>query len=77
MRVKKRKKRERNYYRHNAAEATGKFRFCRVGNFVVVGLPCAGGTYTGFAEPLDRNTANELCFRNLSAIFPRIFNNVA
>jgi hypothetical protein len=69
--------RDRNVYRHNAAEATGKFRFCWIGNFVVVGLHCAGGTDTGFAEPLDRNTGNELCFRNLSPVFPRIFNSVA
>jgi hypothetical protein len=44
---------------------------------VVVGLHCAGGTNTGFAEPLDRNTDNELCFGNLSTVFPRILNNVA
>jgi hypothetical protein len=50
MRVKKRKKKERNYYQHNTAEATGKFRFCRVGNFVIVGLHCAGGADTGFAN---------------------------
>jgi hypothetical protein len=71
------RERERNDYRHNVAEATEKFRLCRIGNFVVVGLHCAGGTDTGFAEPLDRNTGNELCFRNLSPVFPRIFNNVA
>jgi len=49
MTVRERERGGGNDYRHNAAEATGKFRFCWIGNLVVVVLHCARGTDTGFA----------------------------
>jgi len=50
---------------------TGTGKAVRV--FLVIGLQCAGRTGTEFAEPLVRNTGNELCFRNLSPVFTQDF----
>jgi len=59
-----------------------KFRFCWIGNFVVAGPHCAGGTDTGFAELLDRNTATSyasetyhLIFLEFSTTSPRILSS--